>query len=121
VAEINLTNLAGRDAVVTMDSVVPTRTIRWVDNRQRQASSIRFIKSTASHDIGALVEQAGDISTVSSLLIDGDPEIDFENTGRLLRETSRIYVDKHHGIVRNVRFVEIVHNADGSIREERPR
>lgn len=120
-AEINLSNSAGRDAVVTTESVMPTKTIRWVDQRQRQASSVRFIKSTTPHDIDSLVGEAGDVSSVAPLLIEGDPEIDFENTGRLLQDTSRVYVDKNHGIVRNVRFLEVIRNADGSVREERSR
>lgn len=120
-AEINLSNSAGRDAVVTTESVLPTKTIRWIDGRQRQASSVRFIKSTTSHDIDALIQQSGDLSSVSQSLIESDPEIDLENTGRLLQETSRVYVDKDHGIVRNIRFLEVVRNADGTVREERPR
>ncbi|MEM1069239.1 MAG: hypothetical protein AAGG48_08635 [Planctomycetota bacterium] len=119
--EINLSNSAGRDAVVTTEGVLPTRTIRWVDDRQRQANGIRVIKSTTDHDIDALIQSAGDLSAVSQFLMEGDPEIDFENTGRLLKDTSRVYVDKNHGIVRNVRFLEVVHNADGSVREERVR
>jgi hypothetical protein len=61
------------------------------------------------------------LSAVSTALIEGDPEVDLENTGRFLTETSRVYVDKDQGIVRNVRFMEIIKNADGSVRQERPR
>ena len=119
--EINLSNSAGRDAVVTTESVSPTKQIRWLDPLSRQAKSIRLIKSTTQHDIGALLAKHADLSEVSKALVEDDPEIDFENTGRLLPETSRVYVDQNYGIVRNVRFMEIVKNADGSIRDERPR
>lgn len=119
--EINLSNSAGRDAVVTTESVSPSKQIRWLDRQSRQAGNIRLIKSTTSHDIGALLSEHGDLSAVSQALVDGDPEIDMENAGRFLSETSRVYVDRNLGIVRNVRFLEIVKNADGSIREERPR
>ncbi len=120
-AEINLSNSSGRDAVVTTESVSPSKQIRWLDKQSRQAASVRIIKSTTGHDIDALIGKHGDVTAVSAALIEGDPEIDFENTGRFLTETSRVYVDKTLGIVRNVRFMEIIKNADGSIREERPR
>lgn len=119
--EINLSNSAGRDAVVTTEGVLPTKTTRWVDDRQRQATSVRFIKSTTAHDVDALIESAGELSDVANALIEGDPEVDFENTGRYLKDTSRVYVDRQHGIVRNVRFLEVIRNADGSVRDERTR
>jgi hypothetical protein len=121
VGEINLSNSAGRDAVVTTESVSTSQQIRWLDPQSRQAASVRLIKSTTSHEIDALLAEHGDLSAVSKALVDGDPEIDLENTGRFLTETSRVYVDRCRGIVRNVRFMEIVKNADGSIRQERPR
>jgi hypothetical protein len=119
--EINLSNSAGRDAVVTTENVSPVKQIRWLDPQSRQASSVRLIKSTADHDIEALLAQHGDLSAVAQSLVEGDPEIDLENAGRFLTETSRVYVDKNRGIVRNLHFMEIVKNADGTIREERPR
>lgn len=119
--EINLSNSTGRDAVVTTESVNPVKQIRWLDPQRRQASSVRLIKSTTDHDIDALLARHGDLSAVSQSLVEGDPEIDLENTGRFLTETSRVYVDKNRGIVRNLHFMEVIKNADGSIREERPR
>ena len=119
--EINLANRAGRDAVVATINVSPVKQIRWLDDSGRQASSVRIVKSTLSHDYAALVAQYGDSSKLSQVLIESDPEIDLENTGRFLRESSRVYVDKDRGIVRNVRFWETVKNPDGSVRERRPR
>lgn len=119
--EINLANSSGRDAVVATHSVTPVKQVRWLDAQGRQASSVRMIKSTLKHDLPALLEAHGDVSQLSQMLIDGDPEIDLENTGRFLRETARVYIDKNRQIVRNVRFWEIVKNADGSVRERRPR
>ena len=119
--EINLANSGGRDAIVATGSVTADKSIRWLDEQGRQASSARLVKSTLSHGFEALVEEHGDASKLSQVLIDSDPEIDMENTGRFLRDTSRVYIDKDRGIVRNVRFIEVVKNADGSIREKRPR
>lgn len=119
--EINLSNSTGRDAVVTTESVSPVKQIRWLDTQSRQASSVRLIKSTTDHDIDALLAKHGDLSAIAQSLVEGDPELDLENTGRFLTETSRVYVGQNREIVRNLHFMEIIKNADGSIREERPR
>lgn len=119
--EINLANDSGRDAVVATGSVTDEKTIRWLDEEGRQASSSRLVKATLSHDYAQLLAEHGEASKLSQLLIDGDPEIDLENTGRFLRETSRVYISGQGDIVRNVRFCEIIKNADGSERERRPR
>lgn len=119
--EINLSNSGGRDAVVATSNVVSIKQIRWLDDQSRQASSIRFVKSTIPHDIDALLEEHGELEKVSQALIDGDPEIDLDNTGRILSDTSRVYIGDDRKIVRNVRFMETIKNADGSVRDERPR
>ena len=119
--EINISNSSGRDAVVSTESVSTSQQIRWLDTQGRQAASTRIIKSTVAHDVDALLTQHGDLAQLAEALVSGDPELDIENTGRFLSETSRVYVDQQRQIVRNVRFQEIVKNADGSIREERAR
>jgi hypothetical protein len=120
--EINLANSSGRDAIVATESVTALKQIRWLDDQGRQAVSTRVIKSTLHHDLEAIIESNQcELEAVSQLLVDADPEIDLQNTGRLLKETSRVFVDKHRGIVRNVRFWEIVKNPDGSVRTRRPR
>ena len=85
--EINLSNSAERDAVVTAENVIPTRQVRWLDPGGRQARGVRLVKSTTRHDIDALLAVHGDLSAVSEALVDGDPELDFENAGRFLTET----------------------------------
>ena len=119
--EINLANDSGRDAVVALESVTPAKQVRWLDDQGRQASSVRLVKATLQHNFAALTADGTTASELSEKLIAGDPELDIENTGRILRETARVYVDKDQGIVRNVQFWEVIKNADGTIRERRPR
>ena len=119
--QINIANSAGRDAVVTTESVRSARKVRWIDDRGRQASNARIVKAAIDRDIGALNEQCGSLSQVAQALVEGDPEIDLENTGRFLSNTSRVYIDRHREIVHKVEFWEIVRNPDGSERERRPR
>jgi hypothetical protein len=127
VAEINIANSAGRDAVVAMRSVRSSRQVRWIDPQGRQAQSVRLLKSPIARDVGALQEQCGGapgtpgLGKVGEALVAGDPEIDAELIGKYLRETSRVYVDPQRQIVHKAQEWEIVRNPDGSQRERRPR
>lgn len=119
--EINICDSAGRDAQVAIESVRSPLKVRWVDSQGRQASSARLLKGPLDRDLDALLARYGTLGEISQALIAGDPEIDLENTGRLLRETSRVYVNPERQIVHKVQFWEIVRNPDGSERERRPR
>lgn len=119
--EINIANPKGRDAVVALESVASAEPVRWIDDTGRQANSSRFVKATLDHNLDALLCQHGDLQSVGDAILRGDPEIDLNNTGRRLKDTARVFVDKHGGIVRNVRFLEIIKNPDGTERERRPR
>ena len=119
--QINISNSAKRDAVVTTDSVQSPKRVRWVDRKGRQASSARVVKATMGRGVAALKEEYGELGEVAQALVSGDPEIDLETTGRFLRDTSRVYVDQNREIVHHVEFWEIVRNPDGTERERRPR
>lgn len=120
--EINLSNEVGRDAVVNMESVrVPLR-VRWLDSKNRQARSIRVLKSTLEHDLDALVRQMdNDVEAVGQAIIDGDPEVNLEMTGSFLSNTSRVFVDSDQKLVHRIQQFDVVKNPDGSVREKRPR
>jgi hypothetical protein len=119
--ELNICNSAGRDSLVAIESVRSTQRVRWVDQEGRQAVSVRLLKGPLKNDTDALRLQHGELAHVGRALIEGDPEIDLENTGRFLEDTTRVYLDPDRHVVHKVKFWEIVHNPDGSIRERRPR
>lgn len=119
--EINISNAVGRDAVVNMESVrVPLR-VRWLDSQNRQARSIRILKSPIDHDIDALKKQHADLDAVGQAIIDGDPEVDLEMVGTILTATSRVFIDKDHQLVHRVQQFDVIKGPDGSVREKRPR
>ncbi len=62
-----------------------------------------------------------DLAILSQLLIDTDPEVDLENTGRFLKDTSRVFIDPDGKIVHRVERWEIVRNPDGSERSRQPK
>jgi hypothetical protein len=118
---INLSNSKGRDSLVGTESVSSVRHFKWLDEKARQATNARILKATIERDVDALVKGAGGMDKVADALVKGDPEIDFEQTGRFLRDTSRVYVDVDKRIVHKVTEWEIVRNPDGTEKERRPR
>lgn len=119
--EINIANSAGRDALIALESVRTPLRVRWIDPQGRQVENVRFLKGPIDRDCEALSARFGALPEVGKALLDGDPEVDLENTGRVLRNTSRVYVDVDRQIVHKVHFWELVRNPDGSQRERRPR
>lgn len=119
-AEINLANSAGLDAVVTTETVGSPLKVRWVDDQGRQASSMRMLKAPIDRDAEALKASYGELGDVATALIEGDPEVDLEMTGRFLKDTARVYIDPDRNIVHKVQLWERIRNPDGSERDYRP-
>src|SRR5262245_66642243 len=108
--EISLSNSKSRDAHVMAESVrIPVR-VRWLDGEQRQAVNARLLNGTIDRDYDALLAQFGTMEKVGQALIDGDPEIDIESCGTILRDTSRVYVNTERQIAHRVTEIEIVRN-----------
>ena len=118
--DINLSNPAGRDAVVNMETVSTPLQVRWIDDDGRQARSVRFLKSTLAQDIDVLRElsQAQDVE-ISDLLMQADPDVDIETAGSFLQDTSRVYVNPKNEILHRALQYDVIKNPDGSERERR--
>lgn len=119
--EINLCNSVGRDAAVNMESVsVPLR-VRWLDSKNRQARSVRVLKSTIDHDIDALIKKYEGLENLAEQLIKDDPEINLEMTGSFLSGTSRVFIDQDAKLVHRIQQFEIIKDPFGKERDRRPR
>jgi hypothetical protein len=116
-----MANSKGRDAVVGSQSVIKPLKVRWMDEKGRQAAGARVIKGDLSHDVAALESKAGGREKIAQTLVAGDPEVDMETFGSMMRETSRVFVDPDGKIVHKVQQFEVVRNPDGTERERRPR
>jgi len=119
--EINISNSSDRDAIVKMESVAIPMRVRWVDDKSRQASSVRILKSTLDHDTLALTKQFDDLDAISTAIIEGDPEVNFELTGVKMQGTSRVFVDANQKLVHRVQQFEIVRDPEGKEKERRPK
>lgn len=117
---VNISNAKNRDAVVAAEAVAPKRMVRYVDEKGKPVSTVKLLKTDVSHDLPALMKKAKKLEKIADVLIKGDPEIDPEQFGMFLTDTSRVYVTKA-GIIHLVEEFEIIKNPDGEVRERRPR
>lgn len=114
-------NAKGRDAVVDARSVRRSLRVRWLARDGRAALPARLLRSTLANDTAALVRAAGSLEGVADALVQGDPDIDIEKFGRLLRDTTRVHLTPDGKVAHHVTQVEVLKNPDGTVRERRPR
>jgi hypothetical protein len=118
--EINLTDNRGRDARVATHSVSSPVEYRWIDEDGTQAESRKILRATMAQDESVLTADAGGLDALSQKLIESDPEVDLEQFGRFLTETSRVYVNPEHSIVHHISHWEVVRDPEGNEKERRP-
>lgn len=119
-AQINLTDNRGRDAVVSTQSVSSPPGYRWIDVDGVQAENRKILRATMAQDESVLTADAGGLDALSQKLIESDPEVDLEQFGRFLTETSRVYVNPEHSIVHHISHWEVVRDPEGNEKERRP-
>ena len=118
---INIRNPKGRDAVVAFEAVIPQRDVHFVDEKGKPVVTQKLLKTDIEHDLDALLKKKkGNLNALAKQLVKEDPEIDLEEFGMYLTDTSKVYVSKK-GIIHIVDEVEVVCNPDGTLRERRPR
>lgn len=118
---INISNSKNRDAVVVLDGVRPKRDIKYIDRDHRPVVTRKLLKTDIKHDLERLLRNSGDLPGLGQDLMDGDPEIDAENFGKFLSETSRVYVTEDGNVVHSVEEYEVIRNPDRTERERRLR
>jgi len=117
---INISNSKNRDALVAFETLAPRRSVRYTDPKGRPVLTRKLLKSDVTRDLPQLMKKTKKLEKVADALVKGDPEVDVEEFGMFLTDTSRVYVTKK-GIAHLIEEFEVIHNADGSVREKRPR
>ena len=117
---INISNARNRDAVVALEGLTPKRDIRYIDRDGRPVTTRKLLKTDVAHDLEQLMKRRKLADSLAKALIKDDPDIDIEQFGMFLADTSRVYVSKR-GIVHVVEEFEVLKNPDGTVRERRPR
>jgi hypothetical protein len=117
---INISNAKRRDAVVALEGLMPRRDVRYVDPSGRPVITRKLLKTDITHDLTQLMKRRKKPDTLAKALIKEDPEIDIEQFGMFMQDTSRVYVSER-GIVHVVDEFEVITNPDGTVRDRRPR
>jgi hypothetical protein len=117
---INISNAKQRDAVVALEGLTPRRDVRYVDAEGRPVLTRKLLKTDVTHDLDQLMKRRKKVDSLAKALIKDDPEIDIEQFGMFLQDTSRVYVSER-GIVHVVEEFEVIKNHDGTVRDRRPR
>ena len=109
----------GRDARVRMEPAHRRGrpTLQTPDGRGVEAA--RFIKAPMSRSYEALRRRCPDDAELAELLIEEDPEIDFEAAGRRTGPTDRVLLDPDGNILYAAAQVEVVCDRDGIETERR--
>lgn len=119
-AELNLTNSGGRDARVAAGYAGRRLRVRWMDDAGRPVAPRRILRATKDHELDALLEKHGSLEQVGDAILSGDPEVDIETFGSVLRNTARVFINDKGEIVRHIERYEVLLNPDGSEKERRP-
>ena len=117
---INISNQNNRDAVVAFEAVIPKREVQFVDAKGNAVHTQKILKTDIEHDLTALLKKRKTLDAVGKALVKDDPEIDIEQFGMSLADTSRVYVSKK-GIIHLVEEFEVLTHPDGTLRERRVR
>jgi hypothetical protein len=81
VAEINVSDQKGRDAMVAAESVTIAHEMRWLDEDGAQVGTKKILRATMAQEISRLEAEAGDLDKLADALVEGDPEVDVESFG----------------------------------------
>ncbi|MCA9694415.1 MAG: hypothetical protein H6713_37700 [Myxococcales bacterium] len=113
--KIHLMNDARRDATLAMDSVkaAPTPSMGLPDTKLQFR---RYLAATEDGLPARLTKKHG--KKLAQALVDGDPEIDVEQVGRVIGDTHTVFLSSAGTVLHaSPRVVDVLFNPDGSERE----
>ena len=116
---LNISNEKKRDAAVGMENKKTKSKVYFTLKDGSPKKNVRLLKGTLPVELDNLVNKYGDLYNVGQAIIENDPEIDFENTGRIVAGTRKLYLNSQNRIAYRVNLVEVVKNPDGTEKERK--
>ena len=114
---IHLANAKGRNAFVTL-STLKAPAAPKLSLPGDKVTFRRYVTCTESGTHAALSSRWGD--NYSTHLVEGDPEVDFEQVGQFIEQLQTIYLDPDGKVLMvEPNMIEVLTNPDGSERERR--
>ena len=114
-----IANQKNRDAEIELSTTKVTEKVIYLTAAKERVSTRRIVKNTSETSAPRLYQQYKDPAELAEALIQGDPEIDLEHTGRFLGQTTKVFVNPDLEIVYRIRQTELVFDPTGNLKEER--
>ena len=109
---INLSNEQKRNAKVGFQPKQKKRLIKMTLPDGREKQNVQFLKT--NQNMRTLLQQYNDNETIRKAIINADPEIDIETSGRLINGTRRIFLTSKNEIAYSVSQLQVLYGADGN-------
>tara|TARA_B100000683_G_scaffold267291_1_gene300719 strand:- start:7031 stop:7765 length:735 start_codon:yes stop_codon:yes gene_type:complete len=126
---IKLSNQKNRDAEVTFRSLNTTSNVKLGIKSPGDVINKRVLKSTLKTDFSNLikefkaetneVENLQNSISYSEKIINEDPEIDFEMSGKYISDLQRVYINEDNKPVFKVKKIEKIFSPTAELKEER--
>ncbi len=111
---ISLSDAKKRDAHVEIEPPKRSAGYDYVNTEGKRVSTSRIIKSTEDNTYEALLAKFDDDPVkVGEALLDGDPEIDLEQAGRVVGPTDRVYIREDGSVLYVARTLQVRYDAGG--------
>lgn len=111
---ISIADAKKRDAQIELVSPSRRDRVRWMQRGTGAPLKLeRLIKGTEKTSFEALARALGSPEALSKALIEGDPEIDLEQVGRRLGNSTRVWVGPDGNVLYAARVLQVVTAPDG--------
>ncbi len=118
---IHISNEKKRDSFVKLDFTLAPKRWQFLTPNKQKVHTYKVVKFTNQEALSKLKERYGDGNALAEALINEDPEINLELTGRFLKHTFKILVNPEQKIIHHVSIREIRYNPkDEPIEEKIP-
>ena len=116
---IHIADTKGRDAEIIFTSKPKKSSIKLVTEKGEEVHTIRVLKGSIKNSFEGMSKSIGEAEAIAQAIISSDPEIDLNLTGRFIKGSTRVYIDNELKPVSRITKKEIIHNPDGTVKEER--
>ena len=118
--KIHIANKKSRNTLINFKGISPVSNAIKVDENLNKVQNKKIIKGVAENTFEGLKKELGDnLDEMAESLIQGDPEIDVEITGKFLGPSPKVYINEDLEVVYRVNKKEKVFLPNGELKAER--
>jgi hypothetical protein len=116
---IKIADTTGRDADVIITSKSKKPSVKTITASGSETQTLRVLKGSVHNSFMGLLKEMHNPESIAKAMISSDPEIDMLLTGRFIKGSSKVYINKDLKPASRISIKEIVYTPDGKIKEER--